>query len=166
MELLILICQKTFVELPLIAKAIFAEATDSNFTQQANESLNDYSDSNLGYFPDDALGGNAGQQKEWIPITGIEGSVTFTYNGSTVKIEGSVKNIPVGTHGFHIHEYPLSNGFKMWDPASEEYKEKYHLVQKGVCRTSARHYDIDGFGANNPLRINGTRVRNAYQILS
>ena len=85
--------------------------------------------------------------------------MTFTYNGSTVKIEGSVKNIPVGTHGFHIHEYPLSNGYKEWDPASEEYIEKYHLVQKGVCRTSARHYDIDGFGANNPLRINGTRVK-------
>ena len=141
-----------FEETPLIAKAIMIEAIDSNFTQQADENLNDYSDSNLGYFPDNALGGNAGKQKSWIPITGIEGNLTFTYNGSSVKIVGSVKGVPVGAHGFHIHEYPLSNGIEMHEPTSSEYIEMYQKVQMGVCRTSMRHYDIDGFGVTNPDR--------------
>ena len=149
----------SFEGAPLIAMAILVEAIDSNFTQQKNESLNDYTDSNLGFFPDDALGGNAGKQKEWIPITGIIGNLTFTYNGSAVKIEGSVKNVPLGAHGFHIHEYPLSNGIEMHDPTSEEYIEMYQEVQEGVCRTSKRHYDIDGFGSNNPDRNMGKRVR-------
>ena len=146
--------------------AIMVEAKDSNFTQQKNESLNDYTDSNLGFFPDTALGGNAGKQKEWIPITGIMGNLTFTYNGSAVKIEGSVKNVPLGTHGFHIHEYPLSDGIQMHDPTSEEYEKMYQQVQEGLCRTSMRHYDIDGFGANNPDRNNGKRVRKIELILS
>ena len=148
-----------FEETPLIAKAIMIEAIDSNFTQQADENLNDYSDSNLGYFPDNALGGNAGKQKSWIPITGIEGNLTFTYNGSSVKIVGSVKGVPVGAHGFHIHEYPLSNGFEMHEPTSPEYMELYQKVQMGICRTSKRHYDIDGFGVTNIDRYNGNRVR-------
>ena len=147
-----------FEETPLIAKAIMIEAVDSNFTQQANESLNSYTDSNLGYFPDNALGGYAGKQKSWIPITGIEGNLTFTYNGSAVKIVGSVKGVPVGTHGFHIHEYPLSNGLEMHEPTSPEYMEMYQKVQMGVCRTSMRHYDIDGFGVTNPDRLNFNRV--------
>merc|ERR1712223_909365 len=142
----------TYERNPLIAKAIMIEAVDSNYTQQANESLNDYNDTNLGYFPEDALGGNAGKQKSWIPITGIMGNLTFTYNGSAVKIEGSVKGVPVGTHGFRIHEYPLSNGIEMHEPTSAEYMDMYHLVQSGVCRTSKRHYDIDGFGVTNPDR--------------
>ena len=142
------------------------EAKDSNFTQRKNESLDDYTDSNLGFFPDTALGGNAGKQKEWIPITGIIGNLTFTYNGSAVKIEGRVKNVPLGAHGFHIHEYPLSNGNFSHDPTSKEYEEMYQQVQKGECRTSLRHYDIDGFGANNPDRINGKRVTKIELILS
>merc|ERR1712223_1384217 len=142
----------TYEQTPLIAKAIFAEEIDSNYTQQANESLNNYTDSNLGYFPDDALGGNAGMRKSWIPITGIMGNVTFTYNGSAVKIEGSVKGVPIGTHGFHIHEYPLSNGIDEHDPKSPDYIEMYREVQDGICRTSKRHYDIDGFGVTNPDR--------------
>ena len=87
------------------------------------------------------------------------GNLTFTYNGRFVKIEGDVKGVPKGIHGFHIHEYPLSNGINMYDPTSEDYTEMYHKVQRGVCRTSLRHYDIDGFGANNPLRQAGNRVR-------
>ena len=149
----------TFQESPLIARAIMVEATDSNCTQRKNESLNDFSDSNLGFFPDNALGGNAGKQKEWIPITGIMGNLTFTYNGRFVKIEGDVKGVPKGIHGFHIHEYPLSNGIIMSDPTSEEYAKMYRQVQQGFCRLSKRHYDIDGFGANNPLRQAGNRVR-------
>ena len=156
---LIIFKKSLFAETPLIAMAILAEAIDSNFTQQKNESLNDFTDSNLGFFPDDALGGNAGKQKQWIPITNIIGNLTFTYNGSAVKIEGSVKNVPLGAHGFHIHEYPLSDGIEMHDPTSEEYIELYQKVQEGVCRTSKRHYDIDGFGANNPDRNKGYRVR-------
>ena len=152
----------SFKETPLIAKAIFAEAIDSNYTQQADETLNDYNDTNLGYFPEDALGGNAGKQKSWIPITGIMGNLTFTYNGSAVKIEGSVKGVPVGTHGFHIHEYPLSNGIDEHDPKSPDYIKMYREVQDGICRTSKRHYDIDGFGVTNPDRPlkypNGTYI--------
>jgi len=143
---------ETYEQSPLIARAIMVEAIDSNCTQRKNESLDDYSDSNLGFFPDGALGGNAGKQKEWIPITGIMGNLTFTYNGSFVKIEGNVKGVPKGSHGFHIHEYPLSNGINMSDPTSEEYAEMYRKVQQGICRISKRHYDIDGFGTDNPLR--------------
>merc|ERR1719323_209659 len=152
----------TYEGAPLIAMAILVEAIDSNFTQQKNESLNDYTDSNLGFFPDDALGGNAGKQKEWIPITGIMGNLTFTYNGQYVKIEGDVKGVPKGSHGFHIHEYPLSNGINMYDPTSEEYAEMYRKVQQGVCRTSKRHYDIDGFGATNPLRVATPAIRRGH----
>jgi len=150
---------ETYGQSPLIARAIMVEATDSNCTQRKNENLNDFSDSNLGFFPDNALGGNAGKQKEWIPITGIMGNLTFTYNGSFVKIEGNVKGVPKGSHGFHIHEYPLSNGINMYDPTSEEYAEMYRKVQQGVCRTSKRHYDIDGFGATNPLRVATPAIR-------
>merc|ERR1719328_23126 len=57
---------------PIHAYAIFTEAIDSNYTQQKNESLGVYNDTNLGFFPTDAPAGLAGQQKEWIPITGIE----------------------------------------------------------------------------------------------
>merc|ERR1719288_426633 len=124
----------TYEETPLIAMAIFAEAIDSNYTQQANESLNDYSDSNLGSFPDDALGGNAGKKKSWIPITGIMGNVTFTYNGSAVKIEGSVKGVPDGTY-IHVGNrrgHGLQHGYDYFQNRTRHVGDTGNIISTNV----------------------------------
>jgi len=148
---------------PIHAYAIFTEAIDSNYTQQKNESLERYDDDNLGFFPTDAPGGHAGQQKEWIPKTGIMGRVDFVYNGTYVNITGNVSNVPTGIHGFHVHELPLSDGNHSYHPSSDEYKMMYGKVNQGICRTSKRHYDIDGFGADNPLLLQEIRRGHGLQ---
>lgn len=39
----------------------------------------------------------------------ITGSVTFTqYNPKFVRVDISLKNVPIGIHGIHIHEYPVN----------------------------------------------------------
>ena len=43
-----------------------------------------------------------------VPITGIKGTLKFTYDGKTVTIKGDISNVPQGQHGFHIHTSPFT----------------------------------------------------------
>ncbi|KAF6203879.1 hypothetical protein GE061_002214 [Apolygus lucorum] len=48
------------------------------------------------------------QQKAIVVFTtggnGVVGNVTFTQEGGSVRLEGTVENLKPGEHGFHIHE--------------------------------------------------------------
>ena len=67
------------------------EAMDSNDTLRDPEVIGDFKD---GAVP--------------IPITGITGTLKFTYDGKKVTIQGKMTNVPKGGHGFHIHANPFT----------------------------------------------------------
>lgn len=91
------------------------EAMDSNFTNREPE----------GYSGPFKAG------KDPIPITGITGTLKFSYDGKKVTVTGNVSNVPYGQHGFHIHTKPFSideEGFE--GPPG-----------RAICRESGPHYN-------------------------
>ena len=72
------------------------EAMDSNDTLRDPEVTGDFKD---GAIP--------------IPITGITGTLKFTYDGKKVTIQGEMTNVPKGGHGFHIHSNPFTASQKL-----------------------------------------------------
>jgi len=116
----------------ITATATMIEAMDSNDTLRDPEVTGPFKPGQMG-----------------IPITGITGSLKFTYDGKKVTIKGEVMNVPYGQHGFHIH----TNAFTGQKCRESGPHYNPHKVMHGRPEDEVRHvgdigniYSTDSWG--------------------